>query len=468
MTKWKVALVIIITLAVALGVSFGADFLHASLQSDGDVTVKKEIIDFSADTRYLGNEYALGTGTISKNYDIKKVLSLDLSAEIAVKNGYENMATVSVASNGTVKLKLGDEYGRLVLTVTAGGKSVDCEFVTIEGVNVTCARDLYKVCYNGGITGRTVVLQNNIKLSEVSDTFDYRFDGGFYGNGFSVDCSDYVNAQFIGSAAKDWPCMTFRGNGVTVRDAYFYGKYYSTGENVILRDLEDCGVAALFLGSDNKEVAARVENCVFENFNRCAKIQNADVYFAGCLFQNASVCGIAIHTDDIRASDVTMENSAIANTLVAGICSWCSKAVPDNCQCTVTLKGFVDFYCWKSQNNAVIMPESEAMANAVNTSFKAALADNNNSEFLYNYNSINYISVAILGLCTSSDGKNKTIFYNTDGQGLGSLNVRRIFPAVTLALSSAYIYGYSNSSLISPVETLSDNPYLYYEMKNGR
>lgn len=459
MVRWKIALIIILIVILAAGISLGIDALVANNHKVENAPVTHVAIDFYADDIYLGDRAMDGEHT-ADTYDIAKVLGCGEGAVVESLN-----SDIAEITDNIITVK---EYGELNLRISENGASIERKFTTINGVNIIRAYDLLALSNIYAVIREPVVLQNDITLKQLNNNREkfsdnnptFRVKSDFYGNGHTVYCDDFNTTKFSAS-------LIFSGLDAYLCDTRFMGMVIDDNTEVNLDDLVDYGSLVAFGNNSMNNNKTTVYNCVFENSNRNVDVSGADINFRGCLFRNAADANISLKTVKTRASNVSLENCVLANSVVAGITNWCIDSVPAESQCSITLKGFVDFYCWRDSEYAKIVPAYEKGARLCNGYLQDVLRTNAAKKCMYKENDRYYLNSAIVVICTGTGNKNTPTLVGFDKAGLKKHSLPFDW-YVSAFLTTSDAYGYQDAQTLPPTASLADDPYVYYKMKHGK
>lgn len=445
MVKWKGAILIIVTIIVALLISVGADVLYGYVATTEikPQTSEHASFEYKAENEYLGNKVYDENGVSRSAFNVRDALSLSEEDELKI---YIN----GVLSGDFVDFS---DVNVSDVTIIANGKNV----FLVDGVNVFSETDFLNDKSRYSYLSNNFVLRNDIDLNllpEESKNITFIMTRDIFGNGKSI-----ISAKPQGSKNKYFGvCIKFLGYGQNVVDTRFTGKVVNETEEVLLDDFLYYGIPVA-IGNDEKNGAAFSEkakatftNCVFENSYRNVSVCRADVEFVRCVFNNAAEANVSLRTTTGNNSTLTLKDSVVANSTVAGIVNWCNENVPETSYCTINVEN-TKFYCWKSSDNARIMAEdgNGDLYKTVNSIFQATINNGNVKNSLVKYDGKYYVSSAIFVICSKSGGKNVAKLNGLSENSLQKLTVPEN-SIVSAFLSVADIYGYPDASFVSPDE----------------
>lgn len=316
---------------------------------------------------------------------------------------------------------------------------------------------------------KDVVIQKDL-VSEGKETVSV-LNSTIYGNMKNV----LVNS-IVGGTVKSRGGNAFNvadGAKAVFKDIYFYGYQYEEGAEVVLETCEGYGQIVNGISTDNsKRTNITISHCVFENSQKMVYLKGAvDCVVEGTVMRNGADALLAAETCQYDGVNLTVRNSAFANSVVCGIilCGW-TEVANENGYCTLNLDGFVDIYNWKSRDTAKLMPATEGWyVGFVNGILQDQLGkDEYNHYFSKGSDGTQYVHFGIVILATGSLSSNKATINGADGVGL----VLKELPLPKLAQSIAktcLLYGIDPANItIEPTEKLTDNENLADELLHGR
>lgn len=316
---------------------------------------------------------------------------------------------------------------------------------------------------------KDVVIQKDL-VSEGKETVSV-LNSTIYGNMKNV----LVNS-IVGGTVKSRGGNAFNvadGAKAVFKDIYFYGYQYEEGAEVVLETCEGYGQIVNGISIDNsKRTNITISHCVFENSQKMVYLKGAvDCVVEGTVMRNGADALLAAETCQYDGVNLTVRNSAFANSVVCGIilCGW-TEVANENGYCTLNLDGFVDIYNWKSRDTAKLMPATEGWyVDFVNGILQDQLGkDEYNHYFSKGSDGTQYVHFGIVILATGSLSSNKATINGADGVGL----VLKELPLPKLAQKIAktcLLYGIDPANItIEPTEKLTDNENLADELLHGR
>ena len=389
---------------------------------------------------YLGNRTVNGESSVD-GFDVAKLLDLSDGAVVTSKN--EDVAVV----NGNIITIF--KEGGICLEILEEGRTYEKTLITVDGVNVTKADDFSAMSDGYGNIENNVIIQRDLTMEETSPDYNrfeaYKINGSIYGNGFSVNGDNYLE-KYI------YPVFIITGQDVTIRDLKIYGMAIEEGEEIALDDFSAGGTLFVFMSAK-----AYVENCIFENSDKNIMIKNSEVYFRNCLFRNASDTNISIKTFEQIPSNVTIENCIFADAVVAGILNWCDTEVDESAQCTISIKGDTYFYNWKEVRTAKMIPQSEPNADLFNAFIRSVFYKSEKG-FVVRFNKKEYINTAIIVICSDKNSVNTPVINGLWEQKLKKQTLP-LGSIISNYLTTADVYGYTDTKRLPPDSVLTDNPY---------
>lgn len=403
------------------------------------------------------------------NYYVGTEGTVDLSTALPGSD-YAITATNATLSGSTLTV---NGEGDFTLTYKPTDKDaegikdgvVTLKMHAVNGVNVTDWAGLVSAIGEA----KDVVIQKDL-VSEGKDAVEM-IDSTIYGNMKNV----LVNS-IVGGTVKSRGGNAFNvanGAKAVFKDIYFYGYQYEEGAEVILETCEGYGQIVNGISTDNsKRTDITISHCVFENSQKMVYLKGAvDCVVEGTVMRNGADALLAAETCQYDGVNLTVRNSAFANSVVCGIilCGW-TEVANEKGYCTLNLEGFVDIYNWKSRDTAKLMPATEGWyVDLVNGIVQDQLGkEEYNHYFSKGSDGTQYVHFGIVILATGSLSSNKATINGAENVGL----VLKEIPLPKLAQNIAktcLLYGIDPQKItIEPTAKLTDNENLADELLHGR
>lgn len=403
------------------------------------------------------------------NYYVGTEGTVDLSTALPGSD-YAITATNATLSGSTLTVSGEGDFTLTYKPTDKDAEGINDGVVTlnmhaVNGVNVTDWAGLVSAVG----ASKNVVIQKDL-VSEGKDPVSV-IDTTFYGNMKNV----LVNS-IVGGTVKDRGGNAFNvadGAKATFKDIYFYGYQYEEGAEVVLETCEGYGQIVNGYSTDNsKRTNITISHCVFENSQKMVYLKGAvDCVVEGTVMRNGADALLAAETCQYDGVNLTVRNSAFANSVVCGIilCGW-TEVANEKGYCTLNLEGFVDIYNWKSRNTAKLMPATEGWyVDLVNGIVQDQLGkDEYNHYFSTGSDGTQYVHFGIVIIATGSLSSNKAVINGAENVGL----VLKEIPLPKLAQNIAktcLLYGIAPENItIEPTAKLTDNANLADELLHGR
>lgn len=281
--------------------------------------VKDLVLDLDANSdkegiggyRFFGKYFYEGNKLVS-TYKLKVSERVENMYKELSKDRYDlvewtsssNIASVTqdgtVTFNGTGKVTITVRQKSIIEGVAVASDSY--EFTVVDGINIYNLEQ-FKMAYNilnknpekDTIDYKNMVLQNNIALDKTFANVTLNFN--LLGNGHEID---HTNAN------------------INTYDKFTVSKSNTVMDNVTLKGVV-CSNMSELLGTKNLLKIANCENVVLNNVKLSYAETDLEVYAAkvqiqGCVFDNCLSSGISINRTKERISDVTIKDSAFANS----------------------------------------------------------------------------------------------------------------------------------------------------------
>lgn len=464
--KWHIALIVISSIVVILGVTALTIYfvVYANQQTD-----KNKYEDLEGFERL---EWIIGTNTYKSAKDTTKVKSIKIDLLLGEKAA--NGATYS-SSNSEIASVEGNvltvnKIGGFTLQMNANGKNSKFPARVVNGVNVFTFEDLYNAVILKDIpiqqaaikTYKATSQPNNFAKPAKTDQLDIYTS--FYGNAYMIDASK-SNTEFFAVL------FNVKANQVFFYDAYLRGAVPPT-EEVELGYYQVGGTLVSFDSTTDNRVSGGLLHCVLENGHKVFLVNAADVEVKGSIIRNASDACISIQTNNEGTSNITLENNVLMDAAVAGIVMWCMQndMIPAN-YVNLTIKGFLDIYNWKDIEKAKLIPDAEgALADLFNPQIVNEMKKDKYNDYFY-ITEVDGVKVKYIhsGIIVIATGNSKNL---PNIKGYEEINFeKRNFPIPSFAeiiLKSCDVYGYNKNPNIIPGKKINDNPKIFDELIKGR
>lgn len=379
----KKLIVIIIIIALVAGIT-----LNLTGCDDNRQIIPSDIQFSTPEVLYIGNQGVT-------QLDISKMLKIE--SEDVTYSVNNDRATV----NGNILTVV--SKGKIEITFNQDGKSRKQECEIIDGYNVTTYEELKAATDDK----KVVLVQDDIVFVKNTDedrAGNIMLYDDLYGNGHTFDCSEAVNTAnevMIAPSAEN----------VNIRDIHMFGKKVDKDESLELESLITYGILILWEAEAGVEVSGSLKYSHLENAHKIVGINNADVTIEGCLLQNSSDAIVAIHSVNCGKSNIVMENNVLSNGFVSAILFYSLQNVScDSKFPTLTIKGFLDIYNWRSTSNVKLIPVTEGSFVA-NTGNKIIAQEAQKEQYkadFYDYKDEYYVHCAIFIICQPKKGLNGT------------------------------------------------------------
>lgn len=403
------------------------------------------------------------------NYYVGTEGTVDLSTALPGSD-YAITATNATLSGSTLEVKGEGDFTLTYKPTDKEAEGIKDGVVTlsmhaVNGVNVTDWAGFVSAINES----KNVVIQKDL-VSEGKDPVSV-VNSTIYGN-----MKDVLVNSIVGGTVKVRGGNAFNvadGAKAVFKDIYFYGYQYKEGEAVVLETCEGYGQIVNGYSTDNsKRTQITISHCVFENSQKMVYLKGAvDCVVEGTVMRNGADALLAAETCQYDGVNLTVRNSAFANSVVCGIilCGW-TEVANEKGYCTLNLEGFVDIYNWKSRNTAKLMPATEGWyVDLVNGIVQDQLGkDEYNHYFSTGSDGTQYVHFGIVIIATGNLSGNKAVINGAENVGL----VLKEIPLPKLAQGIAktcLLYGIAPENItIEPTAKLTDNANLADELLHGR
>ena len=409
--------------------------------------------------RYFASSFIDDKGDISDSFQMKynltpgneysNLLTWSSSDESIAK--VDQNGIVTVLNTGTVRITVKQIAPYQGATVA----SDYYDFTFVEGVNVYNYQQFisisnYYKSANEKLTNNypAIVLQDNIISDKTIFNSTIYLNYNLYGNGYMLDLSE-LEAYIRISVRKSniiIDNITIRGNTLKESDS--------------LKSLDGKGILLLV---ENHSQNLLIYNSIIENADTCMKILSAGAIVKGCIFRNAFLACIKLlrNTNDNQVATLTVEDSAFANSLLAGILFDIdySSDVGQK-QCVLNLVGDVYFYCWKTideieegmKSNLEQLSSSVGIASGVLDElvkqFKNIVLNYN--DYKYTYNGKDYFNFAVLNY----DIKVLGLKFNSGNGIINRSQLNGNCNYTTLNIQGTITAGIANADFVIPAMVL--------------